>query len=215
MGYSEFNSGLGNGCDSCATVPAFGMGLVDPLSSTTGMVTTQGYSNQYGPMVSNQVISQSVAGYSSQPNGNIGNGSRYTQGQGNNSSIPNPQVNAVAQATQAVAAAVSQAANNAVTQATKESLPTPYSDDSLIVSRPSMMEGFGDMWSNNMNLQQIIAKSFATVLLVSSALALNEFMKYVINKSIQTSDGTHYYYLLYSGVVLIIGLLLMKYYRGL
>jgi hypothetical protein len=216
MGYSEFTSGLGNGCDSCATVPAFGMGLVDPMSSTTGMVTTQGYSNQYGPMVSNQVFGQSVAGYSNQPSGNMGNGSRYTPGQGNNSAIPNPQVAAVAQATQAVAAAVSQAANNAVAQASKESAPPAgYSDDNLAISQPSMVEGFGGSWDGKMTLHQTMAKSISTVLLIACALALNEFMKYIINKSIQTSDGTHLYYLLYSGLASVVGLILVKFYRGL
>jgi hypothetical protein len=81
------------------------------------------------------------------------------------------------------------------------------------------LEGFNDYYQYGMDNGKTSSRYkliCATVLffLIIAALGLNEFAKFMINKCIQTADGSPYYYLLYCGVAITISLCLLKFYSN-
>lgn len=212
---------LGSGCDSCSTfdTPAIGMGQLNGMfdNQITGAMSNP-YTCQNNNMVSQQLQSfQASAGY---PAGGSGAASVPNMGHGSQYQPPAKAASqAAAQAAQAASnlvaatAAAAAAGAQAAQQGTTMETPRVVNDYSIIdvsKSHPASIEGF-DMPTT---LRDHVMCVVVLFLVIAAALGMNEFAKFMINKSIQTADGTPFYYLLYCGLALLIGLLVIRYARN-
>ena len=212
---------LGSGCDSCSTFdqPAIGMGQLNGMfdSQITGAMANP-YTCQSGNMVSQQLQSfQAAAGY---PAGGAGAAGVPNMGQGSQYQPPARAASqAAAQAAQAAsnlvaataaaAAAGAAAAQQGAATAEAPQIPEDYSRMDISHSSPGSVEGF----QMPATLRDSVSCTLVGFLVIAAALGLNEFAKFMINKSIQTADGTPFYYLLYCGLALLAGLLVVRYSR--
>ena len=216
---------LGSGCDSCSTFdqPAIGMGQLNGMfdSQITGAMANP-YTCQNGNMVSQQLQSfQAAAGYPAGGAGaagvpNMGQGSQYqpparaaSQAAAQAAQAASNLVAATAAAAAAGAAAAHQGGAPQVAQADASQIPEDYSRLDVSHSGPGSVEGF----QMPATLRDSVSCALVGFLVVAAALGLNEFAKFMINKSIQTADGTPFYYLLYCGLALLAGLLVVRYSR--
>ena len=211
---------LGSGCDSCSTFdqPAIGMGQLNGMfdSQITGAMANP-YTCQSGNMVSQQMQSfQATAGYPAGGAGaagvpNMGPGSQYQPPARAASQAAAQAAQAASNlvaATAAAAAAGAAAAQQGATEAPQA--PEDYSRMDISHSGPGTVEGF-DMPTT---LREHVMCVLVIFLVLVAALAMNEFAKFMINKSIQTADGSPFYYLLYCGLALLAGLIVVRYARN-
>jgi hypothetical protein len=213
-------SGLGNGCDSCATTPYMndgnmGMGQFNSSwDSQMNNIMANPYANQSTNMVSPQMQSfNATAGYPSNGGGagavpNMGMGSQYNPQQQANKAVAQAAQAAskLVAATAAAAAAGAAAANQ---QQASETAPEAYSDIDVSRVHPASIEGF----DSPKTLKEHLMCVLVLFLVIIAALGMNEFVKFMINKSIQTADGTPYYYVLYGCGALLLGLITVRYAR--
>jgi hypothetical protein len=211
---------LGSGCDSCSTFdqPAIGMGQLNAMfdSQITGAMANP-YTCQNNNMVSQQMQSfQATAGY---PAGGAGAAGVPNMGQGSQYQPPTRAASqAAAQAAQAAsnlvaATAAAAAAGAAAAQqgaVDAPQVPEDYSQIDVSKVHPASIEGF-DMPTT---LREHIMCVLVLFLVLVAALGMNEFSKFMINKSIQTADGSPFYYLLYCGLALLAGLIVVRYARN-
>lgn len=211
------NTYTASGCDSCSTfdAPSIGMGQYNGVfDSQMNTSMSNPYTCQNTNMVNQQM--QSFQASASYPQGgNITNHNKQTQSQQIQSRQNNNKV--IVQATQAAHAAATAAATAAAaiastvaSTATTQS-PQQIPEDYLPINNSQSSYGLVEGFEHQHSLKDKMVMWIVLFMITVSSLGLNEFIKFMINKNIQTENGSPYYYLLYCGFVLLGGLLIVKY----